>query len=86
MFGKKFAGEELCNEDQDGINRAAPHCGHPTEQPGERTQNTGASIDREHPQGGLAHKLPFSPTKGRKRSKYNFKAPAQEAAFTKVSQ
>ena len=86
MFRKKFTGEKLHNEDQDGINRTAPHRRHPTEQSGERTQNTGTPIDREHPQGGLSHKLPFPPAQGRKRGKYNFKAPAQEAAFTKVSQ
>ena len=37
MFRKKFAGEKFHNEDQDSINRAAPHRGHPPEQPGERT-------------------------------------------------
>ena len=81
MSFKKFAGEKFRSEDQDGINCAAPYYGQMLEQLGERTP-----IDREHPQGGLSHELPFPPAQGRKCGKYNFKAPSKKAAFTKVSQ
>lgn len=36
VFRKKFTGDELRNEDQNGIDCTAPHRGHLFEQPGER--------------------------------------------------
>lgn len=80
QMSEKSAGKKFTRKNKNGINAAPDHCGKSLEKAEKGRKEAGTSIDGEHPERSFSFEGKISPSQGVKRSKYNFQAPAGDAA------